>query len=130
MRYLLDTNAVIGLMRGDRKLLAHVRRHSPRDFGLSAIAAHELYFGAFRSRHQAENLARIEALRFEVVPFDTEDARAAGEVRAALAAAGTPIGAYDALIAGQTRERNLTLVTHNLGEFSRVSGVRTVDWQE
>ncbi|HEV7679743.1 MAG TPA: PIN domain-containing protein [Candidatus Dormibacteraeota bacterium] len=47
----------------------------------------------------------------EVVDFDDEDARTAGQVRATLEAAGTPIGAYDVLIAGQAVRRGSTLVT-------------------
>ena len=45
MKYLLDTNAVIGLLGGDPALLARMRRHSPLDFGLPAIVAHELFYG-------------------------------------------------------------------------------------
>jgi tRNA(fMet)-specific endonuclease VapC len=64
------------------------------------IVMHELYFGAFRSRRASQNAALIDALQFVVLDFDKEDARQAGEVRALLAAGGTPIGAYDVLIAG------------------------------
>jgi tRNA(fMet)-specific endonuclease VapC len=100
MKFLLDTNAVIALLKGHPPFAARLRQHHPQDFGISAIVAHELYYGAFRSRHTAENLARIEDLPLEVSDFDREDARQAGELRAALAAAGTPIGPYDVLIAG------------------------------
>jgi tRNA(fMet)-specific endonuclease VapC len=129
VRFLLDTDTVIALMRGDPGLLARLRAHPPQDFGLPSIVAHELYHGAFRSARREANLARVEALRFEVVPFDAEDARAAGAVRAALAGTGTPIGPHDALIAGQALARGLTLVTHNTREFARVQGLRVEDWQ-
>ena len=76
-----------------------------------------------------QTLTRIDALRFEVIEFDKEDARQAGEVRAWLAAQGQPIGPYDVLIAGQARARNLTLITHNTNEFGRVPGLRLDDWQ-
>ena len=55
--------------------------------------------------------------------------RQAGEIRAVLAAAGTPIGPYDVPIAGQAAARRLVLVTRNVGEFSRVSGLRIENWQ-
>lgn len=100
-----------------------------RAAGVSAIAAHELFYGAYKSQRRAQNLARIDGLQFVVLEFDQEDARQAGEVRAALAAAGTPIGPYDVLIAGQARARGLILVTHNTGEFSRVGGLDVEDWQ-
>jgi tRNA(fMet)-specific endonuclease VapC len=64
----------------------------------------------------------------DLVPFDDEDARAAGEVRAALESAGTPIGAYDLLIAGQALRYDATLVTANTAEFSRVGDLRWEDW--
>ncbi len=89
---------------------------------------HELYFGAFRSQRREANLGRVDALRFEVLPLDVEDARHVGEIRALLADQGTPIGAYDVLIAGQARARNLVLVTRNLREFDRVPGLVTENW--
>ena len=125
MRFLLDANAVIGLLGGN----AGVRRHSPQDFGIPAVVAHELYYGAYRSAKQAQNLALLDSLRLEVLGFDKEDAQAAGKVRAMLAASGTPIGPYDVLIAGQALARGLVLVTHNVGEFSRVAGLQVEDWE-
>ncbi len=88
-----------------------------------------LFHGAYRSARQSQNLALLDGLRLAALEFDNEDARQAGEIRAALAAAGTPIGPYDVLIAGQALARGLVLVTHNAGEFSRVSGLLIEDWQ-
>ncbi len=64
----------------------------PRDFGISSIALHELYYGAYKSARVDGNLARIESMRIAVLPFDAEDARQAGEIRSTLARAGKPIG--------------------------------------
>ncbi|SOE68609.1 tRNA(fMet)-specific endonuclease VapC [Burkholderia sp. D7] len=129
MKYLLDTNAVIALMKGNTGFLTRLRQHQPRDFAMPSIVAHELYFGAYKSLRAAANLRRVEALQFEILDFDPEDARRAGEVRAQLASAGTPIGPYDVLIAGQALARSLTLVTHNVREFQRVSGLSVEDWE-
>lgn len=129
MKFLLDSNAVIALMKGHPGFLDRLRRHLPEDFGLPAIVMHELYFGAFRGQRVVENLARVEALQFEVLTFDKEDARVAGEIRAALAASGTPIGPYDVLIAGQALARGLTVITHNMREFRRVAGLVVEDWE-
>ena len=71
----------------------------------------------------------MDDLDFEVVDFNGEDARVAAEIRAILTAAGNLIGPYDILIAGQALARDLTLVTHNTREFSRVSGLRVEDWE-
>lgn len=130
MTYLLDANAVIALLNDTNSLTAQrVRRHKPGDVGISAIVAHELYYGAFKSQRAAQNVALVDALQFEFVEFDHEDARHAGEVRALLAARGTPIGPYDVLIAGQAKARKMTLVTHNTAEFGRVPGLRIEDWE-
>jgi tRNA(fMet)-specific endonuclease VapC len=130
MHYLLDTNAAIALLRdGASKAARRVRREQPREVAISAIVAHELYYGAFKSRRVSENLAAVDALQFEVIEFDKEDARQAGEIRALLAAAGSTIGPYDMLIAGQALARNLTLVTHNTGEFRQVPGLGIEDWE-
>jgi len=128
VKYLLDTNAVIALLNGQPKLAARVRRHPPREVGISSIVAHELYYGAFRSRRRDRNLALVDAMQFEVLAFDTEDARMAGEIRALLAAQGTPIGPYDILIAGQAAARGLVLVTGNVREFTRVTRLQVQDW--
>jgi tRNA(fMet)-specific endonuclease VapC len=130
MRYLLDANVVIGLLNDARsKLARRARRERPADIAIPAIVAHELFYGAFKSARASQNVALVDALQFTVIEFDKEDARHAGEVRALLAARGTPIGPYDVLIAGQAKARNLTLVTHNTDEFGRVPGLRLIDWQ-
>ena len=129
MRFLLDTNAVIALLQGNPVFLAGLSEYTPSDFGIPAVAAHELFYGAFKGRRATENLARVDALQFEVLEFDREDARQAGDLRAQLAASGTPIGPYDVLIAGQALARGLTLITHNVREFLRVPGLKFEDWE-
>jgi tRNA(fMet)-specific endonuclease VapC len=129
VKFLLDSNAVIALMKGNPGFLGRLRQHQPQDFGVPAIMVHELFFGAYKGLRMAQNVARVEALQFQVVEFDREDARQAGEIRAKLAACGTPIGAYDVLIAGQALARALTLITHNTREFHRVPGLLIQDWE-
>jgi tRNA(fMet)-specific endonuclease VapC len=130
-RYLLDANAVIELLNEPGGSVARrVRSHDPAEIALSVIAIHELFYGAFKSRRKEHNLALVDGLLFEVVPFDREDARQAGEIRADLTALGQPIGPFDALIAGQARARSMTLITANTREFKRVSGLALEDWSE
>lgn len=128
MKFLLDTNSVIALLKAHPGFLERLKRYQPQDFALSAIVAHELFFGAYESRNLSANLARIDGLRFEILEFDSEDARHAGKVRATLAEAGTPIGPLDVLIAGQALARSLTLITHNRKEFDRVADLKVEDW--
>lgn len=131
MTWLLDTNAVIALVtRRSDALLRRVEAAEPGTLVISSIVAQELYFGAYRSRKVEFNLETLRLLFADLVvlDLDLEDARTAGEIRAALAWRGTPIGPYDVLIAGQARARGLTLVTNNLTEFQRVDGLRVEDW--
>ena len=131
MRYLLDTNAVIAFVGEtskhlvDRMLAAHFD-----DIGLPSIVVHELAFGAYRSGKIDFNLSRLDTLTRDmaVVDFTSDDARAAGEIRADLARIGKPIGPYDVLIAGQAKARGLCAVTNNTSEFGRVAGLTVEDW--
>ncbi|PYE88237.1 type II toxin-antitoxin system VapC family toxin [Phyllobacterium leguminum] len=127
----LDTNVVIGLIaRKSEALVRRVLDSPPGSIGLSSIVIHELYFGAHKSAKVQHNLETLRLLLadFPVLDFDSHDAFIAGEIRAALAAKGTPIGPYDVLIAGQAKARDLVLVTNNIGEFDRVEGLRVEDW--
>ena len=131
--WLLDTNAVISLVtaRSDA-LLRRVEAAEPGTLAISSVVAHELYFGAYRSGKIEFNLATLRLLFADLVilDLDREDARTAGEIRAALAKQGTPIGPYDVLIAGQARARGLALVTNNISEFQRVTGLEIEDWTQ
>ena len=82
-----------------------------------------------QAERNAERLAIFQD-SVRILPFDEEDARAAGGIEAELRARGTPIGAYDILMAGQAVRRGLTLVTANVREFSRVQGLRWEDWSK
>ena len=128
MIYLLDTKAISAVTKGRSGISGRLRQEAPEDVVLSAIVLHELYFGAFRSGRQHHFLL-IEEMRFRILPFEPDDARQAGRVRAILSAAGTPIGPYDTLIAGQALARGLTLVTRNTREFRRVEGLAVEDWE-
>jgi tRNA(fMet)-specific endonuclease VapC len=132
--YLLDTNACIALINGTE---ANVRRRFQRALArdsvvlLSSIVAFELWYGVAKSQRKDSNRQRLEAFfagPLEWTLFDEDDAQAAGTVRAELEAAGTPIGAYDVLLAGQARRRGAILVTSNTKEFVRVVGLKWEDW--
>jgi len=130
MRYLLDANTVIGLLNDAASSLAQrARRGKPADIAISAIVAHELFHGEFKSRRAERNVALLDALQFAVLEFDKEDARQAGKIRALLASKGTPFGPYDVLIAGQAMARSMVLVTGNTDEFESIPGLRLEDWQ-
>ena len=134
IEYSLDTNACIALINGS---LITVRERLQQALGeggvvcVSAVVLHELWYGVAKSARRDHNTERVQAFLsgpLEILPFDSADARAAGVVRAALERVGQPIGAYDALIAGQAVRRGLTLVTANTREFERVDGLMWEDW--
>lgn len=111
--------------RFDRAIRADFRIY------ISAIVAFELWFGIAKSARIEMNTQRFEILlsgSVSALPFDNQDARAAGSIRASLESVGRSIGAYDYLIAGQALARQLTLVTANVSEFSRVTGLSWEDW--
>ena len=98
---------------------------------VSSIVIFELCYGIAKSKRRhlnADVLRGFLAGPVSQLAFDDEDARAAGEVRATLEAAGTPIGPYDVLIAGQALRHKATLVTANTREFARVPGLAWEDW--
>ena len=134
MNYLLDTNACIALINGSPTNVRLRLERALKDgssVAVSAVVAFELWYGAAKSARRQANRQRLETFfagPLELVPFDDEDARAAGEIRATLESAGTPIGAYDLLIAGQALRFDATLVTANTAEFSRVGDLRWEDW--
>lgn len=129
MSYLLDTNAIIAILRFDRPTIARLNRHRSSEIFVSSIVLHELYFGAFKSDRSAKALDDTDLLDFQTLDFDREDARMSGNIRHLLARSGQLIGPLDLLIAGQALARDLTLVTRNTREFLRVDGLRVENWE-
>ena len=130
LRYMLDTNLCIRVLR-DRSQSIRARFNAEADgLSISTIVLTELLHRAAKSARPIENRTEVErfAARLEVLPFDVEAADHAGDIRATLEREGRPIGGYDVLIAGHARSRGLVVVTGNLGEFSRVDGLRCEDW--
>jgi len=91
----------------------------------------ELWYGVARSERRLENAERLRVFLsgdITVLPFGEDEAAVAGDLRATLEAAGTPIGPYDLLIAAQALNSSATLVTANVGEFARVPSLPWEDW--
>lgn len=132
MAYLLDTNACIRILNGSSpRLVERLRRYDPSEVRVSSVVKAELYYGARRSSRVTENLRLLDRffLAFVSLPFDDRCAEECGLIRHDLARSGRPIGPYDLLIAATARVHDLVLVTHNVREFSRVSGLRLEDWE-
>jgi tRNA(fMet)-specific endonuclease VapC len=134
IEYTLDTHACIALINGSS---LPVRRRFKEALAagsvvcVSTVALHELWYGVAKSARRDYNTERVQAFLagpIRQVAFDDADARAAGEVRALLEQERRPIGAYDALLAGQAVRRGFTLVTANVREFERVDDLMWEDW--
>ena len=134
MNYLLDTNACIALINGKapavRTRLQNALTQHARVL-VSSVVAFELWYGVAKSARPEANARLVETFfagPVTLLDFAPEDAKVAGRVRASLEAVGKPIGAYDLLIAGQALRHQLTLITANAREFSRVKGLDWQDW--
>lgn len=128
MSYLLDTNMVIALTKGNRQVIRNLRFYPINDIFISSITVFELYFGAYNGDFVHKNIQEINDLGFKILDFDSTDGHIAGRFRAELARIGKTIGAYDVLIAGQAVNRNLTLITDNVGELSRIAELKLENW--
>jgi len=132
MKYLLDTCTVSDFVKGQPKVMARIKETAPNLITISSITRMEVAYGLALNVERARKLAPILEAFFSVIttlPFDEADAQAAAAVRAALKTKGQPIGAYDVLIAGIGLARGLVVVTSNVGEFRRVSGLQVENWR-
>jgi tRNA(fMet)-specific endonuclease VapC len=134
VNYFLDTNAVIALLKNQPSTVrSRLRRAVSRGaaVAVSSIVFYELRYGVARSERRRENAERLRVFlsgNVGVVPLDEEDAAVAGDLRATLEMAGTPIGPYDLLMAAQALRSGATLVTANVSEFARVPNLLWQDW--
>jgi tRNA(fMet)-specific endonuclease VapC len=130
--FLLDTNICIRLLNQTHSGISqHFQQHLPSEIALCGIVKAELLYGARHSQQVESNLNLLKQFFSPLVslPFDDRCAEEAGQIRADLAAQGKPVGPNDLLIAATARAHDAVLVTHNLGEFSRVTGLRVEDWE-
>ena len=131
MRYLLDTNICIYLIKKrPHQVLGRFNAYSVGEIGVSSITVAELQYGVRKSQHPVKNQQALKQflLPLVIADFDEQAAIAYEEVRAVLEAQGTPIGPLDTLIAAQATSLDVTLVTNNVKEFSRVQGLRFENW--
>ena len=109
-----------------------MRSLPPSNIGLCSIVKAELLYGARHSERVEENLSLLSEFfaPLSSLPFDDRCAEEYGIIRAQLAAQEMIIGPNDLLIAAIARACDATLVSHNTGEFSRISGLRFIDWEQ
>ncbi|BAW96683.1 PilT protein domain protein [[Synechococcus] sp. NIES-970] len=132
MKYLLDTNVCIVYLKGNNKLLRiKLESHEPSELIVCSVVRFELFYGAIKSQKKVENIKQQQLFlkNFSSLFFDDQAAQYCGEIRAHLEKQGLPIGAYDQQIAAITLAHDLTLITHNVREFSRIPNLKIEDWE-
>lgn len=131
MAWLLDTNVCVEYLRNRHpEVNRRMRAQNPSDLRLCSVVVGELVYGAWRSNDPPGNLALLSGFFSTIasLSFDDLAAHEYGRIRQELNSQGTPIGPNDLMIASIALANGLTLVTHNLAEFSRIGGLVIEDW--
>ena len=130
LKYMLDTNIVIYTIKSKPSEVREAFKKHDGQMCISTVTLGELIYGAEKSAQPERNLEVVEEMvaRLSVLPLTNQDAGHFGQLKAELAAKGTPIGPYDTMIAGHARSQGLVLVTNNTKEFERVPGLRLENW--
>lgn len=128
--YVLDSNTVSYMLRGEGRVAERLVSVPPDQVGLPSIVLFEIEYGLAKLDRKTRKGKAFRAFYETAVllPFGREEAGISATIRAELARKGTPIGAYDLLIAGTCVAAGGILVTHNTREFRRVPGLRVEDW--
>jgi tRNA(fMet)-specific endonuclease VapC len=132
MTHLLDTNTCIKYLNGkSENIRQRLEASQPQDIILCSVVKAELFYGAMKSANPRKNQVKLQPFvtRFVSLPFDDVAAAEYGRIRAQLEKQGTPIGPNDLLIAAIGLANDVTVVTHNTREFSRVAGLKLEDWE-
>ena len=135
MKYVLDTNAVSALMKGDADLIGRLGALARTEIAVPQPVLAEIEYGLERLPRSArrERLrARFDLIKAEVQRIDwTDDVSAAfGRIKAALERRGERIEDFDAAVAAHAVAGGAVLVTANMKHMTRVSGLRLEDWSE
>jgi len=131
MPFLLDTNAWIHyLKQPGSRIHARLAALQPADVVTCSIVRSELLHGAEKYGQRDRRVAKVNQTLapFDSLPFDDADAVEYARIRHELETAGLVIGPYDLQIAAICVRHGFTLVTSNIGEFSRVAGLTVEDW--
>ena len=130
--YLLDTCVISDFVKGDKPTLHKLKQTPPNLLSISTITSMEIEFGLQLNSTRAKIIAPIMSAflaNIHLLSYSEADAHAAAAIRASLQKTGKPIGAYDVLLAGCAVSRGLILVSSNMREFERVSGLQLENWR-
>ena len=130
IKYLLDTNIVIYVMKRRPIEVMGIFNENANRMAISSITFSELQYGAEKSARVSENLNAIEEFTslIDILPYTAKASMHYGNIRAGLESLGQTIGVNDLHIAAHARSEGLVLVTNNMGEFTRVPGLLLENW--
>lgn len=133
MSFLIDTNICIYIINNRiQGSKAWIKNAGIENVFISSISVAELEFGITKSNKFNETQTAFYKFLsgFNIIDFDAASAKSYGKIRADLQSKGKIIGAMDMLIAATAISNRMTLVTNNVGEFSRVNGIEIQNWVE
>jgi tRNA(fMet)-specific endonuclease VapC len=131
MIYVLDTNTCIYFLNGtSSRIRDQIAFRKPSELAITSITAAELYHGAYHSKQITKNLEVLQKFfaDLQILPFHRKAAREFGRLKERLRKKGKLIGVFDLMIAAIVHREDVTLVTHNTGEFTRIEGLLLEDW--
>ena len=130
--YLLDTNTLIYFFKQQGQVAAHLKNIAASQIAIPSVVLFELEYGVLRStRPELQRKGMEAALKvYRVLNLDDKAAKSAAQIKHSLEAAGTPIGHFDLLIAGTALAHDMTLVTRNTREFTRIPSLRVENWYD
>lgn len=132
MKYLLDTNICIYIINEKpKRILRKFEQHSVREFGISSITHAELQYGIAKSKNKKTNQEALDEflLPLTILPFHGHElVECYGEIRAFIESKGQTIGPLDMLIAAHALGLDLTIVSNNIKEFSRIPNLKCENW--
>lgn len=128
--YILDTNTLIYFFKGKGNVAETLLAMPPEEISITSVTLYELEVGIAKSNNPKKTRNQLETLTsyISILPFGVMEAKISAGIRAELENKGQPIGPYDTLIAGIALSNHAILVTHNTGEFGRISDLTIEDW--
>lgn len=131
MNYLLDTSAIIEILRGKSEVENFIADHIDDNFSTSCVCEAEIAEGVYREKREniqirQKQMKKVMTSFHQVLPFDSEQADIAGRIRAELGKAGQLIDDLDILIAAAAIHSQAAVVTKNPKHFSRIKNLRVI----
>ncbi|MFC1580594.1 type II toxin-antitoxin system VapC family toxin [Thermodesulfobacteriota bacterium] len=132
MKYLLDTNICIYVINEKpKKVLRKFEQYPVHEFTISSITHAELQYGVAKSKHKNRNQEALDGflIPLTILPFHGKKlVERYGNIRTFLESKGKTIGPLDTLIAAHALSLDLTIISNNIKEFSRIPNLKCENW--